>query len=757
MIFLLCLFMPSSAWALEFIDQIQITGNQRTEEDTIRATLHTQRGMIYKEERIREDILALYNLGLFRGIEVKKESLNKDGKPIVILTYVVEEKEVISKITFKGNKKVKEDDLREDLQFKPFQILDADKVAQSLQKMKDRYAEEGFHLADISTEQKKDEEGGGQELIFHIQENEGIKVKRVHFLGNTAFSDHRLKKILQTKERGYFSWLTQHGKYHEEVLQRDVAFLTYHYLNHGYIKVQVKQPRVYLTKNLKWLTVTFPLIEGDPYTISAVNVQGDILTTKEEILSKASIKAGELYSREKVDDDLRTLSTFYGDHGYAFAVINPVTIPDDATKTARLDYVIDKGHPVTVEKINISGNTVTRDKVIRRELKIAEGALYNESRIQESRRRLYALGFFEEVNFATPRGSSDDSIILNIKVKEKKSGSINVGAGFSTIESFVFQTSITKNNFFGYGIQGQFSLELSSVRQLFVLSFEDPHFLDTDWIFGMSGSRLTQQYEDFNRDSFGGTTSLGYHLFDYSNIRFIYEIEKVDIGAFKNVVPEPFAGRDSGLTSSLAMLLVHDTRDDRIFPAKGMYHSLSQQVSGTYLGGDSNFYRVSGNARYYYPFFGKKLILKSNFLIGYIRGLDDEPVPLFERFYQGGMNSLRGFNFRSVGPKVRAASTNPQAGDSEFVIGGDKQLQFNFESEVPIYNPAGFKLVLFVDMGNTFLEEESYDLNNLRSNYGFGLRWNSPFGVLRFEWGFPFDPGPADPGVVFNFMIGSFF
>ncbi|MDO8643556.1 MAG: outer membrane protein assembly factor BamA, partial [bacterium] len=546
------------------------------------------------------------------------------------------------------------------------------------------------------------------------------------------------REVLQSKQKGDFSWLTSRGKYQDEFLARDAALLTYHYLNEGYLKVRVDQPRVYLSRDRKWIFITFKVVEGDPYTLRSIDVEGDILTTKEELLGKMKVKVGKLYSRKTVDEDIRTLSALYGDHGYAFTNINPITIPDEATKTATISYAIDKGPRVTIEKINISGNTITRDKVIRRELRVVEGSLYSETELNSSRQRLQALGYFEEVNFAMPRGSGDDTIVLNITVKEKPTGTFTIGAGFSTVENFIFSSSISKNNFFGYGISGQFSTELSSRRQLFVLSFEDPYFLDSKWILGISGFRTVDRYTDFNRDSFGGTLSLGHRFFDYSSVRLTYQAESVNIGHFSTIVPAPFENTLSGLTSSLGMSVQRDTRDNRLIPKKGSFNQASNEFSGRRLGGDNDFYRLSLNSRYYYPIFWK-VVAKTNASLGYIQSLNDSPVPLFERFFQGGPNSLRGYYLRSIAPKVQIP-TVPQGNDSEFAIGGDKMVQFNAELEAPLYEPAGFALVTFYDAGNTFAEDQSFSVTDLRSDYGFGIRWNSPFGPMRFEWGFPINP-----------------
>ncbi len=742
------LLVSAPAWA-QAIREIRAQGHQRVEEATILATIESKVGLPYSGDRIRRDIQALYRLGVFDDVRVEKTSAGGGVK----LTYVVSERSQIAKIIFIGNKKVKEEKLRELVDIKAFGSVDAARLDASIRKIQDHYVSEGYHLAEVSPEFKKIPGGAGDELVFNIREGAPVRIKRIHFIGNKVFSDKELRKKVRSKEKGYLSWLSSSGKYQDEQIKRDTAFLVYHYQNNGYLKVKVSPPQVYLSKDRKWLTVTFHVEEGEKYKVRNVGIEGDILTTKEELRGKFSLKTGQVYARKSVEEDLQLLSQIYGDQGYAFANINPQIQPHDEDLTADVTYLVQKGPRVYVERINISGNTITRDKVLRREILLKENALYNETRLRQSQQKLQALGYFEEVNFATPRGSSDDRIHINITVKEKPTGTFSIGAGFSSAENFIFTASIAKQNFLGYGISGQFSTELSSKRQLFVLSFEDAHFLDTNWLLSVSGFRTVNVFTDFDRRSFGGSVSLGRQLFDWSSIRLGYQIEDVDVGDFRTTVPAAFNQNLSGLTSSASVTLARDTRNNRIFPTKGMYASSSVEYAG--LGGDNEFLRWTENFRYYQPIW-KGLVGKINMTIAQISSLNSLPVPLFERFFMGGVNSLRGYTLRSVGPSVQIPNS-VAGGDNRFVYGGNKMLQFNFELEFPIYEPAGFRMVTFVDAGNTFAEDQNFALNRLRSDFGFGLRWNSPLGPLRFEWGIPFGRDPGEDPIVFNFTIGSFF
>ncbi|QQR79775.1 MAG: outer membrane protein assembly factor BamA [Deltaproteobacteria bacterium] len=736
------------------VKEIQVNGNTRVETQAIIGSLETRIGSAYSAEKIQRDLKTLYKMGSFADVTFEK--VNVAGGTKLVVTVV--ERSSITKISFEGNKKVKEDKLRELSEVKAFSPLDSVRLSNTIRKIREHYAKEGYHLAEISPEFKKvpttaDSHIENEELIFHIHEHEPVRIARVNFIGNKVFSDDDLRSKIKTKSRSYFSWLTGGGKFQEEMVKRDSAFLVYFYQNNGYLKVKVGSPKVYLSRDRKSITVTYHITEGEKYKVKQVEVQGDILTTKQEMDSKLVLKSGQFYSRQKVEEDLQLLSALYGDQGYAFANINPVIIPNDEERTADVTYTVQRGPRVYIEKINISGNAVTRDKVIRRELKIKENTLYNESRLRESQQKVQALGYFEEVNFATPRGSSDDRIQINISVKERQTGQFSIGAGFSSVEKFILTASLAKENFLGYGVSGQFSVEASSRRQLFVLSLEDPYFLDSQWILGISGFRTINVYSDFDRKSFGGSATLGHRIFDNSTFRLTYQAEDVNISDFSTTVPAVFANNLSGLTSSIGVSLIRDTRNNRLFPSSGMYQSISSEFAG--VGGDNDFVRVTENFRYYQPLW-KKIVGKLNFTAAQIESTNSDPVPLFERYFMGGVNSLRGYYLRDVGPSVRVPISSI-GGDHRFVFGGNKMLQLNLELELPLYDPAGFKAVTFFDTGNSFSEEENFSVKHLRSDYGFGLRWNSPFGPLRFEWGLPINRQPGESPVIFNFTIGSFF
>lgn len=737
-----------------FVQEVRIQGAVSVSEATVRSKLKTIPGTITNREILNEDIRRLFELGYFQDVQVDEER----GEHGWIVTFVVTEKPIIAKLEFLGNKKIKDTALREKVTVPLYQPLQEQKVVESIQAMRELYAKKKYYLAEIGYHVRTTPDGD-HELIFDIDEHSPTMIRLVHFVGNTVFTDEELGKVIKTRKKGAFGFITGSGKYEEEQLQHDVMRLTFHYLKAGYLKAKIDPPQVTLSKDRKYFFVTFAIQEGARYRIGSIDMDGDILTTKAELLDNLLTQPDQVYNREYVEKDIQALTRKYADQGYAFVHIQPAMETDEQKKTADIIFQVKKGNRITIEKIQIKGNTTTRDKVIRRELKVKEGDIYNETAVQESRQRVTALGFFKEVNFATPRGSQDDSLELIITLEERPTGSFSVGVGFSTAEDFILTGSIQKQNFFGRGWSGEIGGEMSSLRQQFLLNMVDPYFLDSDWILGVSGSRTVFRFGStargsFDRESFGGSLSIGKRLFDYASMNLGYEIEDVSAADLSSFIPLRFRENAGGLTSLLSLTINRDTRDNRVYPNNGMFNSVKFEVSGNRLGGDNDFFRVNGRTQFYQPIIGK-LVFKTYARLGFIDSLNTRVVPLFERFFLGGPNSLRGYFPQSIGPSE--AVINDAGEQVRFVFGGTKMALFNLEVEHPIYDPAGLRFVSFFDAGNAFDESEMIDLTELRLDWGFGLRWISPMGPLRFEWGFPIDRNSNEQRTVFNFTIGTFF
>jgi len=742
--------MSKVAFAASTIQLIEVEGNTITPSESVIAMMEIRRGMPYSRDRVHEDVKSLFDSGRFSDVWVDKFPYAGGVKLVVHVT----EKPIVSKISFEGNKKIKDKSLKEKIVVEAYTQLSHAALLESMDAIKEAYQKKDYNLVEVSYELRPIDKVD-TELVFVIKENHKIYINKVSFIGNRVFKDSKLRKIVKSRKKGILSFITGSGKLMDEFLEADMMLLTRLYLKHGYLRVNISAPNVEITKDKKYVYITYRIDEGKQYRVNSVTVAGDILTTPEELISLLSMESDEIYDQELVERDIQALTLKYGNVGYAFASIRPVPEINDDEEIVNLTYYIEKGKRITIERINITGNTITRDKVIRRELKIKEDDVYNEEAVQMSKIKLQQLGFFESVDFSTPRGSRDDTLVLNIEVKEKPTGSFNLGAGFSTVDKFIFNASVSKQNFFGYGWSGQISAELSSRRQLFFLQMTDPYFLDTNWMLSLSGYRMVYRFQDFDRKSIGGGLTIGRRLFDYSSVSVGYTYEDVLVTDFSAIVPQIFRNNASGRTSEINLSIGRDTRDNRIFANKGTYNLVTNEWSGSKLGGTNDYYRVEYNSRIYIPVkWG--LIAKFNGRIGYIKSLGRASVPLYERYFLGGVNSLRGYYPLSVGPRLRIPA-GPAGPDAEFVYGGNKELMFNVELEIPIYAQGGFKGVVFFDAGNAYAENENFSFSNMLTDYGFGIRWNSPMGPLRFEWGFPINKRPGDDSVVFNFTIGSFF
>ena len=757
------------------IREIRIEGNRKAEADAIRARIKSRVGDPVDPVRVAADIKEIYGLGLFRDVVVDAQASGSG----VALVYRVVEKPSIWSITFEGNDKVTQKDLEGVVDIKPFSILDKAAIAKSVEKIKGLYAEKGFFLAEVSY-RLKEIKGNRVILVYRIDENRKVQVRRLNFIGNKWAGDDDLRKVMQTKQGDAFSWFTSRGTYREDVFAGDVELLQSYYLDHGFIHAQVETPRVALSRDKRWITITINLVEGEQYKVGSVDLKGDLPgdgklplgddvpadkrrkleSQRREVEDLLQVKKGEVFSRSTIGQDIVRLTERYSDDGYAFANIYPLTDVDEEKRTIKITFDVQKAQKVYIERINVRGNSITRDKVVRRELELVEGDLFSGSKLKRSKENITRLGYFEDVTFSTPRGSKEDQLTLNIDVKEKPTGIFSVGAGFSSAENFVFTAQVQKNNFLGYGYSVAAAANVSSLQQRFDLQFLDPFFLDTDWTAGIDLYNRQQIYRSYTRLDRGGDLSFGHYIDNRreAHLSATYRLQDTTV-ADVNQALRPIFGRP-GLTSSVIGTISWDRRDNRLFPTKGFLASASSEYAGGPLGGSLDFLRFTYNARAFYPIGIEAFqpVFRANATFGQIYSTTGAPIPIFEKFTAGGINSVRGYALNSLGPSLRVLGTgDPQSPDQKFPIGGNELAILNLEVEFPIIKPAQIRGVLFYDAGNAFAANAPIRWADLRKSYGFGVRWFSPIGPLRFEWGFPIKRRADEAPRQFEFTIGSFF
>jgi outer membrane protein insertion porin family len=762
--------------------RIQFRGNRKVEDDAIRVVLHTVPGSLLNKDTLQEDVRAIWKMGYFEDVQVE----SSDTPEGVVVTFVLKEKPTIRKIIIHGGEEVGLTKINEVLDLKREQVLDLAKIKKNVEKIREQYLQRGFYMAEVDYELRRDSPGQ-VDVHFFIHENSKVEVRRVDFTGNQHVIDQELRDVMLTQAGDLFSALTSSGTYREDAFQRDIILIQSYYFDRGYINVKVAEPKLELSADKRSLYITISIDEGDSYRIGSIDIKGDLLEKPEVIISRLQAKPGEVFNRSKVAQDVQSIADLYKDKGYAYVNSTPETTVNEKERTVSLFFDIQRGPLVSFERINIRGNSKTRDKVIRRELRIYEGEQYSQAALERSKRRVNALGFFEKVDTNTKRGDSDDTMEVNVEVAERQTGAFQIGAGFSSVESFIAQAQISQNNLLGRGQSLVLQAQVSSLRQLYMLQFDEPYFLDTNWHFGFNLFSQQRYYLGFTRQAKGGSLTWGYMLTDYLHLYLTYTLQDIAIttggrsSLFGGGQQAHLPGRSlanllrAGIVSSWRTMLSYDSRDDRMFPHRGWFNSISAEFAEPSFLSEAQYTRVDATARYFYPLWGP-FVLRLKADTGVVWSRRPEGVPIFERFFVGGIYDVRGFQLASLGPQIRVPDTSTPDSSSlrTFSIGGNMQVVGKAEIEVPIFEKMNIRAAIFTDIGNAYNLEQQYcrlkpasadvsvdpckavfPLSSLRSSWGFGLRWFSPIGPLRFEWGFPYRRLPGEDSVVFEFTIGN--
>jgi len=748
------------------LSKINVQGNRRVETDAIRAVIPLKPGDTYDRAKLKTVLLSVWRMGYFNDVKLDVSPAQPPLKGFT-LTVLVSEKPAVREVRLEGNEELSKDDFKDTLEIKQYQILDQEAVRKSAKKIQEKYVEKGFFLAEV-TPKIVPQPNNEVDVVFQINEHAKVTVKEVRFVGNKAIGSEELKAAMLTQEGTPFSFLSGAGTYREEAFQRDEIVLQGLYFDVGYIYVKFGKPAIELSPDRRFIFITMTIDEGEPYDVGKIDVSGDLLEPREKLLSLVITHTGERFSKSRLQRDMQVLLDVYKDKGYAYANVTPDTAVDAEKKSVDLTYVFQKGNLVTIEKIEVVGNSKTRDKVIRREMRINEGDLYSGTGVRLSKQRVTALGFFDNVEINNRRGSGDDKMVLEVSVKEKLTGTFQIGFGFTGGESFFGQAQLAQNNLFGYGHTASLALQISSIRQLFQLSYLDPYLFDTPWTGSIDLYRSELIFSGFDRQANGFALTAGYEVFEDFRLFTTYTLEKVNVvasGGSNDLLANQFS---SGRTSSIRVSFNYDRRDNRLFPTNGHLESASAEFAAAAFDSQNLFQRYRLIERFYRPIFWG-LVFKVNLSLGYIRATDplNHPIAISEKFFAGGINSIRGYTLRSLSPtKKIASSRDPEAGIVEFAVGGNKELITNWEIEFPIIESAGVKGVLFYDAGNTFSESENLFQSAQRGgnlplglfhSTGFGIRWFSPLGPLRFEVGFPLTRRAIDDPYLFEFTIGNFF
>jgi outer membrane protein insertion porin family len=738
----------------EKIVEVVVKGNRRIEKSAVLNVVKMKAGDTLENDKTDTDIRAIYKMGHFQDVQAATEASEKG----TVLAYVVVEKPIVRNILFEGNKELTTDKLKEALEFKQNAVFSAKDLAKSVAKIKKLYAEEGYYLAEIEPILAKFEVKDSPAdlgVTFRIKEGEKILIRTISFDGNRTFTSRKLLGVMETKEKWFLSWLTNAGTYKEEVLKNDSLLVADFYMNNGFINVKVGEPVVKLTDAKDALLVTIGISEGDQFRVGEIGFKGELLEPAEELRRKIKSEPGELFSRAVLRTDIFTLTDVYADKGYAFANVNPLTKADTEKKLVGLTFDMEKGELVYFERINIAGNPKTRDKVVRRELRVHEGELYSSTGMKRSKQQLMNTGFFEEATLATSKGSTASKLNVDVNVKEKPTGTFSIGGGYSSLDGIIGQGSVQQANFLGLGLKANLSGSLGGNSQTYSVGITDPYFLDTKWTLGGDLYRSERDYTDYSRRLMGGDVKAGYPISDSIGTFFMYKYEVKDLYdpipsylVFNQRDPDTYP-LGTSTTSSVFGSISRNSTDYRLDPSRGMISSLSAEYAG--LGGDNKFARFIGDTTWFHPLY-KRLIFSTKLTLGYVMEVGGEQVPIDEKFYLGGISSLRGYEARTVSPYKWNIL------DGYVYTGGNKEVFGNTELTFPLLPEAGVKGVVFIDYGNSYADNESMFSSFLMS-YGAGIRWASPIGPLRLEYGIPLNPrsGLDSSSGRFEFSIGSLF
>lgn len=732
---------------LQKILEVKTTGLQRIERDAILEKISSKPGKAYIESDVRRDIESLYGMGYFDDIEIRKEGTAASG---VTLTFAFIERPVINEIDFEGNEKINTSDLEEVIKVKKWSILDVNKARTDVELLQKHYEDKGYYLARVSYEVRKSKEGEVK-LVYKVFDYDKVEIKQIVFLNNHAYTDEKLKNIFaETKEGSSMSFLSSSGTFKEASFKVDLQRLTYFYLENGYLKFRYENPIITVSDDKKYVYISTFMDEGVPYKIGSYEFSGDLLFTKEELKNEVKLLEGQTFSITGRNADIQRLTEKYQDLGYAFVNVIPKMDFNDEAKTVAVDYSFEKGNLVHFNEIRVVGNTKTYDKVIRRELRIHEGELFNGTNLRVSKERVERLGYFApgEVQFnQVPVRGSDDKVDIEIVIKERSTGSITLGAGFSSVQGFFFQGKIQEINLLGRGQNLSFETQWGKddLVRSFNLEFMDPYAFDTNWSAGfslfMTNSPIPDRYlirrSGFNL-KFGYPLSdyvQGYLTYKFENLRILTKYSRAATGNAPEIDAD--SSLDIGNLSSVVLSVVRDKRNNRFETTGGNYQNLSVEFAG--LGGAKNFSKITFNNRYYNNFIGN-FVFKNSTEFGAMINTSAKGIPPAEKFYLGGPWNMRGFDAFSLSPVIPIAD-RPNAVEK---VGGAAEVYSLFEIEHPLIKEAGLKWVMFYDVGNTFMSVPVFSSGqdfNLKQNWGFGFRWFSPLGPLRFEWGFPIHPG----------------
>jgi len=732
------------------VKDIRVEGAQRTEAGTVFSYLPIKVGDRVDDARASQAVKALYATGFFRDVRLEREG--------DVLIVAVQERPTISSITFVGNKEFDTDTVKKalrDIGLAEARIFDRSALERAEQELKRQYITRGLYSSRVQTTVTP-QERNRVAINFAIEEGPATRIQRINIIGTKAFSESQLLSEITLTTPGWLTWYTKNDQYSKQKLQADLEVLRSFYQDRGYLEFNVESTQVSISPDRENITITINVNEGPRYTISDVRLAGELFVDEAELKRLIRVKPGDVFSRARLQGSAKDISDRLGAEGYAFANVNAVPEIDREKYTAAFTFFIDPGRRVYVRKVNISGNTKTRDEVIRREVRQLEGAWYDGPRIERSKVRIRRLGYFEpDINIETPPvPGAPDQVDIEITITERSTGNLLAGVGYSSADGVVFSASVSQQNVFGSGNALALSVNTSKINRTYAFTLTEPYWT----VDGVSRTiELYQRKTDptglaisqYASDTYGGALGFGVPITETDTINLAFRVDRTELTLFADSPPvyfdfiNQFGNPNWSVTASGGWS--RDSRDDILYPTRGQLQSALVEIG--IPPGDLKYYKVQYVHQWFWPVYGNWVyMLRGDF--GYGDGYGGKPLPFFRAFYAGGSGSVRGYEASSLGPRDEFGN----------VLGGKRKIVGNTELFYPILKgDKSVRASLFVDAGQIYVNGAQGDNEAFRYTTGVGVSWNSPIGPLKFSYAVPLNEKPGDRIQKFQFQVGSVF
>jgi outer membrane protein insertion porin family len=720
------------------VNSIEVKGVVRIEDGAIHAVLSQKVGEPLSKIKVANDIKAIYQMGYFRDVRVDTEFFEGGVK----LIFLLKEKPTIVSLTFHGNKKYDNDELKKEVTLIKGSIADNALIQDNVSKLKNFYEGKGYHQTEIYPiiKYKSEQE---VEVIFEIKENEKLKIREIVISGNEKIASNDILDVMRSGVWWLGSFFSDSGYVKDQDIKMDPERIVDFYYDNGYIDATVTTPSVKVVEKVTdeliikhpeipghWIeekkegySLTIEVSEGLQYKLSSVTLSGVAALPSSDIQELIKIKPGDIFSKKAIGEDIRKITEYYSERGYALVSIIPKTVPDKASQTLSIEYAVNEGKLYKIGRIEISGNIVTKDKVIRREFLLDEGEIFNSKKLKRTYEKLMNLNFFEHVDIA-PKPRTEEALIdLDVKVKEKSTGFFSVGGGYSSLESFMVFAKITKANLFGSGQIIQINAQIGGRTTLYEISYQEPWFMDKPLSFSLSIFDTSMIYVDYTKASAGFSAGFGKRFLDYYSVGLNYKFEDINVYNMSSTASDwlqTYQGKST--TSSVTLSMDRDSRDNFLDPLRGSRNSVFMTYAG--LGGTNNFYKDGVDSIWFFPIEPTTFSIRGRF--SFAKGINGSELPVFERYYVGGIYTMRGFDFGGAGPRD---SQGTYIGGSTFVI-------FTEEFIFPIFPSVKLKGVTFIDAGSAYENINEINFDTFKYSSGGGIRWTSPIGPIRIEYGY---------------------